>query len=758
MAKFIAVLFVSLLFSLVSGAPGSFYDSQGAGAEAWHIPPDFEGYSADEIVLATAGRALSSEFFASNFTQYCPDVDRVLQEFEAVLDKSDFAYENMCNSLKTGLSTVATGLDYCQQAEQSGVDCPPDEAKLVELCKKRLQFEKSYAGIGAGDLEACELEFEKNKASIALYCSGELPGKAACPAVNISDEWRDQCVANNGVPSVFVGVDGCEYPHCRFQQQPVPALNESTQFNYSIPANRTYPQVPNATVGQLPSPPLSTGQTTSCEQPVISNCVNGTTPQVVSPTCTIQVCNDNCPSVPVCPTGQNAVQTGTSVINGKTCPSYSCSTPTGSACASQTCPVYTQPTCDADQTVEAYLYPYTPTNCASPEFTRQCTGYRCQRSQAACSSAPCPDATQPTCSAGQVLSTTTYAYYPAGCSGSLSHSVQCPSYRCVTDCTNAQCPAHNTQCSAGGEVYQTTQFDYYPAGCSTSIKCWSYGCRWNATQAPRSISGFSVVGSVGLPSESSEVVQKPVCTSTGEIDRETFLQQCLSFRRAYAYGTYSQRNMNKTCALEVSRNMRELQKLCAADADPFEKCAEKADKSRDKLNEAYLRCTEISTKENVLELFRRKIEIECKRKAFESDEVLASLSLTTDTLSSADVALVELARDKIVISKSEFEELKAELRRDVLLDVQARLAAFLGARAEQEKAEASLKLQNAERLLDAAKSMREVCKLAEEQAVVAQCEEKASELETQGLALKREAEAQQAGAGGFLQVLAKLFA
>ncbi len=763
MARFIsAVFFASLFFSLVVASPESFYNSRGAGAEAWHIPSNFESYSVDDIVLASAGKELSTQFFTSDFTQYCPDVDKILEEFEAALEESDFAYENVCDSIKTGLSAVSTGLDYCEQAKRSGVECPPDEGKLVELCEKRLEFEKSYAGIGADDLEACEAEFEKNKASMALYCRGETsPTTSLCPPVSISEEWRSQCIANGGAPSVFVGVDGCEYPHCGFQQAALPAgSNESVRSNYTYPvtANRSQqPAAPNATAGQFPpSQAANASQATSCVQPVISGCVNGTSSQTLSPTCTIQVCNDNCPSAPQCSTGQNVVQTGTSVINGKTCPAYSCETPTNTNCASQACPVYTQPTCEADQTVETYTYPWTPTNCASPQFTKQCTGYRCQRSQAACTSAPCPNATQPTCSSGQVVETTTYSYFAQGCSG--SNSVQCPQYRCVTDCANAQCIAHNTQCSAGGEVYQTTQYDYYSPGCSTSIRCWSYGCRWNATQSPRSISGYAAVaGTVGLPSESSEAVQRPVCTAGGGVDKETFLQQCLSFRRAYAYGTYSQSSIEKTCALEVRRNMPEFQKLCSSQSDPFEECREKADKSRGKLNEAYLRCGELSTRENLLSLFRRKVEIECKRKALENDAVIASLSLSTETLSPGDAALVELTRHKVVISKAQLEELKAELKRDILLDIQTRLAAFLGARAEQENTEATLKLENAGRLLEAADAMTGVCKLAEEP-LASQCEEKAAELGTQGNALKREAEAQQAGAGGILQLIASLFA
>ncbi len=785
------VLCFVLFFSTVSAISSGLYSTRGAGAEVQFIT-SYDGYSSEEIMLAALGPTIFSSVSSNSLLQYCPNAEKVADEVEVLLKKNNFNYATMCDSLGNISSEFERSRDYCElvkTSKPSDATCLPSESKLFDLCKQRLESEKPLID-STDEAIACQAEFQKNQDELTRFCRGENHSSFSCPNLNLAVEWKNDCSAKGGIASVFRSIDGCEYPRCDVQQSRF-VVNDSARICPAKPVCQYGISVMNGVdsngcqtyacgVAASVNNSIINQSSESCpQQTSIINCVNGTVTNTYNYTtssgrnlaCTTLVCNDNCPSAPACSTGQNVVQTGTTSINGKNCPTYTCSTPTNDDCTKQTCPVFSQPTCATGEVVSSYSYSYNGPNCPSPSSTLQCSAYRCQKDPAVCASTPCPSddgtplagnwqRTLPSCPAGQVVKTATYSYSPLGCSAT---PIQCPQYKCDIDCATAQCPAHNTQCSAGGVVYQTTQFDYYPSGCSNSIKCWSYGCKWNSTQAPRFVTGLVVNGTAvvsttePLSPNTIQPIQLSVCTADEKIDRDAFIAQCASYRRAYAYASYSRESIDDKCKLEATRNVQKLQKICEAQTDPYQKCKEQADQSKDKLSQAFSLCKRYNSKEKIRMLILRKAELECKKRSLGEDNFFKQFNSETVDLPGVDAHEVELTNDKIVLTKTQFEQLKVELKKDVLVELQAQFANFFGARVEQEKLEAKLKQEQADKLEAAANAMFDLCAKITRETLKRECDAKGNELQAQGRSLANEATAQEAGAGGILKMMVRLF-
>ncbi len=466
-------------------------------------------------------------------------------------------------------------------------------------------------------------------------------------------------------------------------------------------------------------------------------------------------------SAPSCTTGQVIKESDsfTTYYEGSQqckCKSKWCEN-TATSCATATCPgASTTPTCGSGQIQRTSTTPYSPPGCST---SIQCTTTWCETDYSSlptCSASTCPSST---CSSGQIRRTgsgyTTYSENGQQC--------KCESAWCETDpatCASATCPV--SPACPGGATAQATgaPYQYSPPGCtSTSLQCQTYSCPTTSTNVSGSrATGLQIAIGAVPPSPAGTVASPrlPVppefagpCVN-GEVSKSNFLRECLSYRRAYSYTSFTPLEVERTCGEEARRNVYEMQNFCArvGSLDPYIECKDRAKKTREVSTEAYSQCKKLANKENVLELVKRKAENECRLREFS----IAFLANATGELSPAEEAHADLVKGNIVLTQDELDKLKAEIRRDVLAQVSADLAKLFGARAEEEQAEAQRKTELADKLNESAAKMREICARVEDNECLV-----AVELERQAAGLRTEAQAQLNTAGGILGIISNIF-
>ncbi len=230
-------LFLLISLSLTVVAQPVFVSTAGAGAEAHYIPPSFDAYSPEEVILAFVGKEVFSKTSEDKFLKYCaePDgVDKITEEVAKVLDNSSFDYASVCTSLEGGFRAADVGADWCEKAQSvKSVSCPVNEEKLVEQCKNRLKDESKYKDVEEDDAFVCKNEFRNHKKELEQFCKGgviQFEGK--CPKFPESNEWEQECRVRGGVPSREKTNEGCEFPRCDFKGDRPPVI---TDFNSCPP-------------------------------------------------------------------------------------------------------------------------------------------------------------------------------------------------------------------------------------------------------------------------------------------------------------------------------------------------------------------------------------------------------------------------------------------------------------------------------------------------------------------------------------------
>ncbi len=427
-------------------------------------------------------------------------------------------------------------------------------------------------------------------------------------------------------------------------------------------------------------------------------------------------------------------------------------------CSAQACP---QPTCTGG-TLRPSSYPST----ATESDGRQCACYSSTCDYSAtpggCASATCPSAPAPTCPAGQSLVSSTYMHYPSGCSSGIScQSNYCSSSQTPSPTTPATtpptcqttCPETTTPSCPGGTTTPSS-YTWYNS-CGQGIQCTMQTCSTVANQSTSPFSGFAVYRQpvIVRPIE----VQSGFCVSR-ELDRDAFIKECLAHRWVASWSAFEPENVGELCKREVSANLHEFQVFCESGADIYRQCMDRSEKAKEKFEAAYETCKQIANREKVLELLKQKAAVECS-KEFAGDvggvDVVNDLVLLAqeEELPPGDRAALEMASDKIVLSEAELEALKAEIKRDVLTELQATFAHLFGARAEEVKKEAQVRLQQAEELSLLAASIKLVCAKISDEESKKKCEQSASEIEAKSESLKAQAQVQELTSRGLMSIV-----
>ncbi len=395
-------------------------------------------------------------------------------------------------------------------------------------------------------------------------------------------------------------------------------------------------------------------------------------------------------------------------------------------CGEQACPT---PTCTGGQTVQTSGSPYQST---------EASGAQC-----ACYSKWCSSSTGGTATGGGGGSGTN----TTGGTGTGTGTVTTNGSGTGSGDGSCNCPANPAPTCAAGFDAVSSQYDYQSTGCG-SIRCWRTTCEptptaptANSSARSARITGFTVFRP--LPSTTNEF-----CTPEGA-DRDAFINSCISHRWVLKQVSYEDENLRETCRKEVAANLPELYRFCQVASDPGREALERAQRAKDRLEDAYEQCRGIANREMVLELLKKKARVECQRLASSESN---ALRLLANDLPPGDKLAVQVADDKLELTRAELEQLRADIRRDVLTEVQATFARLLGARADEEIRQAVLKEQQATELAAVADSIAQVCEKASDE-LKAQCEQTALAIKAQSEALAAEAQSQRVSSGGLGSVV-----
>lgn len=138
----------------------------------------------DEMMFAQMGNIVFQKFSYQELGAMCPNEDKIVTAVYDYLEGQDI-FANMCSGIEEGLQKCTESKSFCenigrppdeyeQDEEQKAFSsCPPDEAKLAQLCTDRAtsQQEEQSSYIKEEIPIKCELEWERNQFHYQSRCN-----------------------------------------------------------------------------------------------------------------------------------------------------------------------------------------------------------------------------------------------------------------------------------------------------------------------------------------------------------------------------------------------------------------------------------------------------------------------------------------------------------------------------------------------------------------------------------------------------------